>query len=279
MYRMIKALNNNVAIVKNMEGQQSIIMGRGIAYQKRKGDLIKKDGVEKVFRLEDRESQQSFSQLMKDIPMIYIETAHEIIEKSEADYQYPVQEYIYITLPDHIYWSAKAIQAGTYQPAELPDLVSTYPVEHEIALKALAFIEEKLEIKFPQEEILRIALHFINAKKQSMNSQQSQVTQKEAAIQLFKQILRENGITRTTENQNFYDRLIIHVSYFVDRIDKSEDAGEEAFSKKMEAHLIQDYQEEYQVANRIFSKFEQALNREFSVTERVYFAIHIQRLL
>ena len=40
MFRIVQALNNNVALVKNEQDEQAVVMGLGIVFQKKKGDLI-----------------------------------------------------------------------------------------------------------------------------------------------------------------------------------------------------------------------------------------------
>ena len=40
MFRIVQALNNNVALVKDEQGQQAVVMGLGIEKKKKKGDLI-----------------------------------------------------------------------------------------------------------------------------------------------------------------------------------------------------------------------------------------------
>ena len=74
MYRIVKVLNNNVAIVRDASNQQAVIMGAGITFQKKKGDLIGEDSVERTFTLRNKESQNNFSTLLKDIPLDFITT-------------------------------------------------------------------------------------------------------------------------------------------------------------------------------------------------------------
>ncbi|MCO4685165.1 transcription anti-terminator, BglG family [Streptococcus infantarius subsp. infantarius] len=40
MFRIVQALNNNVALVKNEQDDQAVVMGLGIVFQKKKSDLI-----------------------------------------------------------------------------------------------------------------------------------------------------------------------------------------------------------------------------------------------
>ena len=51
MYRIIHPMNNNVALVQNELQQELIVIGSGIAFGKKKNDLVADDKVEKVFRL------------------------------------------------------------------------------------------------------------------------------------------------------------------------------------------------------------------------------------
>ena len=58
MFRIVQALNNNVALVKNEQDEQAVVMGLGIVFQKKKGDLITPSKVEKIFLLKTEEIQR-----------------------------------------------------------------------------------------------------------------------------------------------------------------------------------------------------------------------------
>lgn len=58
MYRIIHPMNNNVALVQNELQQELIVVGSGIAFGKKKNDLVADDKVEKVFRLNTDESRE-----------------------------------------------------------------------------------------------------------------------------------------------------------------------------------------------------------------------------
>lgn len=49
MYKLIRSLNNNAALVKDKQNNEAVIMGLGITFQKKKGDLIREEKVEKIF--------------------------------------------------------------------------------------------------------------------------------------------------------------------------------------------------------------------------------------
>ena len=127
MYHIIQVLNNNVAIIRIENDEQAIAMGKGIVFQKKKGDLLKKEEISKLFMLRNKESQQNFSSLLKDLPLNFITTGYEVIDTAVRKFNYPVQEYIYVTLTDHIYWSYQNQQKGCYEMSRLPDMSKEYP--------------------------------------------------------------------------------------------------------------------------------------------------------
>ncbi|MDU6525135.1 MAG: PRD domain-containing protein, partial [Enterococcus sp.] len=190
---------------------------------------------------------------------------------------YPVQEYIYVTLTDHIYLSYQNLNKGTYENTKLPDMRKDYPVEQKIGENALQLIREKLGIDFPQEEVSRIALHFINAKGTSVSGETDERIEK-AIIDLVQHELAQSGIKRTNSNKNYYDRLMIHLNYFLERL-LSDEGVQDSFSLNFEANLKQDYPAAYQIGNRIYELIGSQLGKTLNENERIYFTIHIQRLL
>ena len=49
-----RVLNNNVVVSLDEKGQEIIVMGCGIACQKKPNDIVNKSKVEKIFVLEDQ---------------------------------------------------------------------------------------------------------------------------------------------------------------------------------------------------------------------------------
>lgn len=102
MYRILNPMNHNVALVRNKKGEELVIVGKGIIFGKKKGDFIPKDKVEKVFRMKTEESRENFMTLLKDVPLDFITVTYEVIDSLSKKYGYPVQDYIYVTLTDHV---------------------------------------------------------------------------------------------------------------------------------------------------------------------------------
>ncbi len=278
MYRVVQVLNNNIAIVKK-DNEQAIAMGKGLVFQKKKGDLIPEELVQNLFILKSEESKRNFSFLLKDVPLNFITTAYEIIENAINNYHYSVQEYIYVTLTDHIYWNYKRLVNGEYQNSLLPDINDQYPTEYKIAKDALRIIRDRLDINFPNDEIKNIGIHFINAQGKtadptlkSLNTYESE----QKVLRLIENKLELQGIIRTEKTQNFYDRLMIHMKYMLERTGES---APDEFAEKMEKDLKNEYPAAYCVAEQMYQIIVDKTGFKLNASEKVYLTIHIQRLI
>ncbi|MHC5372525.1 PRD domain-containing protein [Enterococcus sp. LJL120] len=277
MYRVIQVLNNNVAIVRNQFDEQAIAMGKGIVFQKKKGDLIADEIIQNLFVLKNRESQENFSTLLKDVPLDFITTTYEIIDNAIKNYNYSVQEYIYVTLTDHIFWNYQRLIKGEYQKSLLPEIEAQFPVEYAIAKDALVILKQRLAIDFPVEEQKNIALHFINAQGKTEKNDESKIDKKQTTLDLIEQIFEKEQIARNSHNQNFYDRMMIHLRYILERDENISEIDE--FTQKMDSELRKNYPKAYQIAEEIYQTVVNKMGIELSSNEKVYLTIHIQRVI
>ncbi len=277
MYRIVQALNNNVALVKNKYGEQAVVMGLGITYKKSKGDLIVSDKIEKVFSLKSSESKENFLTLLRDVPLDFITVTYDVIDSLSSKYHYPVQEYLYVTLTDHIYCSYKAILDNTYQKSDIRQLSQEYQEEYQMATEALAIFRSKLLDDFPDDEIGKIALHFINAKSLKVDDKKLKVRTAKTILEQVQKILEQYDIKRTKTNVNFYDRLMVHLTYFIEYLDRSRDDNLSLL--EMEDQIKQTYPKAYQIADEIYRIITTETGIDNYRSERFYIALHIQRLL
>lgn len=277
MLRIIQALNNNVALVKNEKGEQAVVMGLGIVFQKKKGDLIVQDKVEKTFLMTTEESKENFLTLLKNIPLDFLTISYDVIDEILQKYDYAVQEYIYVTLTDHMYFAYQSLKKGSYQMSNLPDMSQAYDLEYKMAQDALILFHQKLGLIFPKDEVGRIALHFINAQGEhrTLGRQEENLTKK--VVSLVEAALSANGIKKENGNSNLYDRLMIHFTYLVDRLESNQQDNSSLMH--LEEHVKKDYPDAYRIGQEIYTSIEEHLSIELSRSERVYIVLHIQRLL
>ncbi len=277
MFRITQTLNNNVALVKNEHGEQVVVMGLGIVFHKKKGDLIVPDKVEKVFLLKTEESKENFLTLLKNIPLDILKVSCDVIDYLVKAYDYPVQEYLYVTLTDHVHAVYQSILKGGYLESRLPDISKAYEKEFDMAREAVEIFSRKLYVTFPEDEVGRIALHFINAQGDYKASTSNEEDLTRQVIALTERVLLKNGIKRSKKNSNLYDRLMIHLTYLVNRLESNQKDSSSLIN--LEEHVKSDYPEAYKIGQTIHDVIGDALDLDLSRSERVYIVLHIQRLL
>ena len=277
MYRILNPMNNNVSLVRNSKGEELIVVGKGISFGKKKGDLISENQVEKVFRMKTEESRENFMTLLKDVPLDFITVTYEIIDNLSKKYLYPVQEYLYVTLTDHIYCSYQAINQGRYKDSNLPDISTKYPTAFQIANEAFEIYRQKLTENLPEDEIIRIAYHFINAEGVNEVEVVESIDKRKEILKSVENVLRSYGIQRTPDNNNFYDRFMIHLNYFLDYLDRTRDDNQSLLD--MEEHIKTTYPKAFEIGSNIYEVIAQETGVDLYKSERVYLVLHIQRLL
>ncbi|MDU8038050.1 MAG: transcription antiterminator [Streptococcus sp.] len=277
MYRILNPMNHNVSLVRNDKGEEVIVIGKGIAFGKKKGDFIAEDQVEKIFRMKTEESRENFMALLKDVPLDFITVTYEIIDNLSKKYHYPIQEYLYVTLTDHIYCSYQALTQGRYKDSNLPDISTKYPVAFQIANDAFKIYRQKLIENFPEDEIIRIAYHFINAEGENEVEVVESIDKRKEILRNVEEVLKGYAIQRTKENNHFYDRFMIHLNYFLDYLDRSREDNQSLLD--MEDHIKQSYPKAFEIGSKIYDVITQYTGLDLYKSERVYLVLHIQRLL
>lgn len=278
MLKIVQILNNNAALVDLDNHRQAIAKGSGIAFQKERGSMISPKKVDKLFVLETATSRENLYFLLKNIPIDVVTTTYEIIDVAQQQYHLKVLDYIYITLSDHIFGAYKRYKNGTYEDSMVPDFHSQYPVEYAVAKQALQIITKNLGVKFPNSEAKNIALHFINATGEADNEQNFNQKTETTIDNLVQRVLKQHGIFRSTSNSNYYDRFMIHLQYLVNRLQQA-DPEATAIVPQVTTELRQNYPRSYKIASEIFNEIKRKLYPGMSDDERLYFIIHIQRLI
>ena len=258
MYRIVHPMNNNVALAKNEHHEEVMLIGSGIAFNKKKGDVVLESKIEKIFHLRTEESKENFVALLKDVPLDFITITYDIIESLSKKYNYPVQEYIYITLADHIYCAYQAVIQGNYKQSDLPDASDKYPIPYQISKEAVDIYRERILDSFPDDEISRIAFHFINAEGTTSTVGQQHLDQRKELLILVEAELRRNEIRRTQENRSRDDNRSL---------------------REMETQIRLTYPKAYKIATGIYDIISRETGVDLYQSERVYLVLHIQRLL
>lgn len=213
---IVRIYNNNVVVTYNVDGEEAIAIGRGLAFQKKPGDTLDEAKIEKIFLLKDKTIMSKLEKLVQDIPSVYLTISEEIVHMIHVSSDIKVNENIYITLTDHISASLEREKNNIIcENPLLMEIKQFYKKEFELAKMSAEIIKRHVNIQISEEEMGFITLHIVNA---SMN-QRADNTLK--SIQLIRDIIQiaERFFDITMDKESLrYDRFIRHLQFLARRL-------------------------------------------------------------
>lgn len=269
-----KVINNNIVNASDDDGEEVIVLGNGIGFQKKKGDVLEKKRIEKVFHLSNEKLSQ-FEQLVKNIPLSSIRTSEKVIAYAKKELNTELNDNIYIALTDHLNYAIERKKQGIeFQNALLWEIRRYYPKEYLIGQKAVAIIREDMGVQLSEDEAGFFALHIANAELQGNSPMGMEMPE------IIKDIL---NLVKFSVGQDFQEndlsceRFVTHLKFFLQRIISKKTYGkEDNFWAK---ELKKEYPLAYKTALRIKSYIKAKLQYEVSDEEITYLTIHIQRII
>lgn len=271
---VMKVFNNNVVLVHDKEGQEVIVMGRGIGFQKKVSDSLDESKIDKTFVMDDQNA--SFPEIYRDLPPEEVELVLEIINLAEIKLKQSFQSALYITLADHLHFAIERHHVGISLTNPLKwEIRKFYKNEYQIGLESLELIENKLNITLAQDEAASIALHIVNAQKQGQLIEQTMRIIK--IVQDILNIVRLHfGIT-FDEDSISYNRFVTHLQYFAKRVnDGTQEGANDSF---LYEQVYQSYPQAFKCSTKIKQYIESTYEFPVGLDEEVYLSIHIQRLI
>ncbi|MBV4415782.1 BglG family transcription antiterminator LicT [Clostridium tyrobutyricum] len=273
--RIKKILNNNViTVIQNK--REIIVMGRGIAFNKRPGDIVVEDKIEKTFELKDDNGILSkFKKLISDIPIEHMETADEIINYVKEHTNGMVNDQIYLSLTDHISFAVERYKKGiAIKNSMLWEMKKLYSKEFNMGMEALHIIKKRLDMELPEDEAAFIAFHIVNAE---INSDMPELMNITKIVQDILSIVKYYFKINFDEESINYYRFLTHLKFFAHRVLKNTPykAGDEFLYDVVKKQ----YGESYLCICRIRKYLEKTYNYKLEHEEMVYLIIHIERVV
>ena len=78
--RVTKIVNNNIVISEDKNHKEVVLMGKGLGFQKHKGDEIKLSQIEKTYVMKDHGMTQRFQEMLTDIQIERVKICNKIIQ-------------------------------------------------------------------------------------------------------------------------------------------------------------------------------------------------------
>ncbi len=272
-FRIEKVLNNNVLIASHPTYDEVVLIGKGIGFGKKKGDVIEQKDVEKWFILKNEREQEQYKKLLPHVDEEFIGLMNDIIHHIRTRTNSSLNEHIHVALTDHILFAIKRLEQG--MDIKNPFLVETkslYPLEYDVAAEVVNMLNERLHIELPEGEIGFIALHIHSA---LTNHQLSEVNQHSQLISRLVSVVEEQLDIRIDRESIHYLRFVRHLRYAIERVKKGEKIEE---PKKLSNILKETYPLCYNLSWKLIKIMQQTLQLPVDEAEAVYLTLHLQRL-
>lgn len=272
-----RILTNNAVVIDDENQQEKIVCGKGIDFKKRPGMEIDEMSINQTFILEGGGEYSRFEQLLKDVPLEYLELSSEIINMAKLEFAKKFKDNVIITLSDHLYVAIKRCREGmTISNPLLWDIKNFYEIEYDIGLRALELIKNKFHIQLPNDEAGFIALHIVNVELDEDNM--DHIFQVTKVIQEIMTIVKYHFHAEFDTSNVYYYRFITHLKFFALRLLK-----DNQFNEDEENELLDVVKDKYCTSYECVLKIKDFLEKKYNYTlqedEIVYLTIHVHRVV
>lgn len=270
-----KVINNNVISSWDADQKEIIVMGRGIGFQKKPGDPVREEEIDKVFRLENRDVRERFEDLLENMPLEYIRVSADVISFAKERLKTRLSQSVYLTLTDHIGFAIGRFREGMdFSNALYREIKRFYPEEFEIGMYALDLIEKGLGVRLPDDEAASIAVHLVDAEFDiKVRDAWSMTNMLQDMVQLL-----EKELPLPAEGSYHRDWLLSNLKFLAHRLlllPPENGRRDPAF----EAFIRENCGRDYIAAGKMQDFIRQKYQCEMTEEERIYLALWLKQAI
>jgi len=272
--RVVKKINNNVAVCLDNRGKELIAFGRGIGFPPTPYELTDLSLIQRTFY----DVNPDYLGMMETLPSDVVEFTAEVVDLARATLPYPLTPNLLLTLADHIAFAIKRAREGIYIKMPLAyDLEQTYPQEIGMGRQVLEQIQSRFKIHLHRDEASGIAMAFINARVYAQGDPdvKAQADDEEILDSITAIIEAEMAVTIDRNSFN-YARYATHVHYLLDRLHTG--AGIDSINADIYADLREEYGSAAACVDKIAAYLAERHGFQVTDEEKLYLILHINRV-
>lgn len=273
--KILKVLNSSVVLVSGEDGQESILLGKGIGYGRKSGEKIHQQPSDRVFIPLSNPDAQRMLELFASIPGEYLEITQQIVAEAERILGVRLSYHIYLMLTDHLHFAVERASQGILVTNRVFwEIKNFYKKEFSVGQLGRQLVQDKLGVSLPEEEAANIAFHIVNASKDEVTYYDAMQAAK--LIASIASIVTYSTGTKLDMESMHYSRFVTHLQFFADRYfsKKMLDSDDDFLYNQMQAA----YPEAISCAEKIRTHLLRSDNVFLPNEEAAYLALHIARL-
>ncbi len=270
-----KIINNNIVSSFDENGNEIVLMGRGLGFKVKQGQELDTEKIEKIFRMDNNKESEQLKELLADIPLEHIQICNEIIAFARTVISNKLSKNIYITLTDHINYAINRYEAGiNFTNALLWEVKKFYHQEYQVGKKAVELIKDKIGIDLSEDEAASIALHFVNAELGTELPNTIDITK---LIQNVIKIMTYHFQMVIDDKSLNYERFITHMKFFSQRVITH--TNNHSTEDELHQMIKKQYPDAYKCTKKIKAYIEHEYHVAIPEEEMTYLTVHIKRVI
>ena len=268
--KVIRNINNNVAVCLDDNNHEVIAFGKGIGFQKAPYEIELAQIDRTYYNLDSH-----YIALLNELPEDIMEVTTEIVDKGSAYLGIELNKTFWFSLCDHINFAVENAKKGLIISNPMTNEIRhLYEKEMLLGKWAVKHIAKKLSIRLPQSEEGNLALHFINAMQMVKQSQEED--DMEHFVEDITDIIESEMNIIIDRNDFSYSRFVTHLKFLLKRSHKLNESISD--NVKMYEQVYSNYPEIRGAIVKIKEYIIVELDIEPSKEELLYLMIHINRL-
>ncbi|WP_281165634.1 BglG family transcription antiterminator LicT [Liquorilactobacillus sicerae] len=277
--KIIKVFNNNV-LLADKNGHQLILVGKGIGFQQKSGMLVDRQKIEQVFAPTENKWFNLFNDLLNDVSPEYLELAAQIIQLAEKKLHVKFNEYLLISLMDHLHFAIIRCRQGIEIHNEiLWEVKHYYPAEFQLGQEALGLVKQHFSVQLPEDEAGFIALKFVESNLDHPKDYDDTLRLTKIIADIIQIVQFQLQVILDPDSIS-YRRFLVHLRFLAERItDQDKHADQKDDDKFLFDHIKQKYPTAFAGTQKVVDFVLTSLHRQLSLNEQIYLTIHIQRIL
>lgn len=276
--RIKKIINNNILCAVDDKGNEVIVTGRGIGFQRHRGELIDTALIERTYRMEEKNGQRKLLELVEKIPLEHLSLTESLVAHIASQIPQKLNESLLITMSDHISFAILRKEQGVEFSNPLKGAIMCYyPAEYHLGQYCIKVIREQLGVALHEDEAAFIALHIVNAELNTNMSEMYAITKLiEGAVSVVEYYYQKQFDRESLD----FNRFVVHLRYFAQRLFQNqimEDAQGER-DEMFRQLIMKNCKEHYKCAQFIAEYIKNTYQKNLSDEELTYLTIHLKRI-
>ena len=273
-----KIINNNILCAVDDRGNELIVTGRGIGFQRHRGEVIDISQIERTYRMEEKTGQRKLRELVEKIPIEHLSLTEELIKHITSQIPQKLNESLLITMADHISFAIlRKAQGVEFSNPLKGSIMCYYPTEYHLGQYCLGVIREQLGVILHEDEAAFLALHIVNAELNTNMSEMYDITKLiEGTISVVEYFYKKEFDRVSLD----FNRFVVHLRYFAQRLFQGK-MMEDAQGERDEVFrqlIMKNCKEHYKCAQCVADYIKNTYQKNLSDEELIYLTIHLKRI-